>query len=204
MITKIERARKIRECYRIMSNVMQNDIYTFMSYIKDGRDILQSAKQLIIRNNAGFVRTTKVANGLYAWFENEYNNIIDTYGNDNNNIEQKVILNFMTVLNRIVSLELLQVQFTPFTKVKSGMNQKQIDECIEKIRKEKEFFVLYANDEINDIKDINKKALTLHPLIFFEQVYDKVLNIMNKLPIEIRNATIDYTYKSAEQYEYYF
>lgn len=203
MLSLEERDRRVKACYKVMSNTMQTDLYTFISYIKDGRDILEVAKQLIIDDNRGFVRTTKIVNSLYAWFENEYNKAKE-FDSDMINIEQKAILNFTTVLNRIVSLELLIVQYQPFTFSVFGLDKEQQDKLNKELFKKREFFVLYANDEINDRKDINKRALILQPTNLFESVYKKVQYITEELPEVLRNATIDYTYKSAEEYEYYF
>ncbi len=169
------RKQVVEDYYKSMSHLCNGCVDTFLLRINDGYpDIMDFAKRDIMDNRWGMVSFYTVAKRLYEWLENEYNNCSEPqYKN------AYTSSNFIAVMKRILSLELLLIQYDMCTRPR----------MVSQI--ERDFFISYANNQINSyhVKMGILRQQILYPIDLFEEIYNKMQDSIKDIqPDELENC----------------
>ena len=150
----------VEDYYKSMSHLCNGSVDSFLLRVNDNYvDLMGCAKRDIMGNSWSMISFSTVAKRLYEWLENEYNNCSEPqYKN------AYTSSNFIAVMKRILSLELLLIQYDICTRPRFTSSV------------ERDFFISYANNQINSYhaKMGILRQQILYPIDLFEEVYNKM------------------------------
>lgn len=177
----------IKSYYFSMSIRMKSDLLRFMCAIKDNEDLSEVAKGIIISKKDGAVKASKVAEGLYNWFKDEYDTKFDPVY-----YKEEAMLNMISILNRITNLELIWIQFS--MKAKPHM----------KLYNEDEYFISLANNLLSRLTDADRRAMLLYPDRAFNKLWETANITFEEKDEVIKNNEIKSFEEYTAKYKYYF
>lgn len=151
----------VEDYYKSMSHLCSLSVDSFLLRVNDNYvDLMGYAKCNIMGNSWSMISFSTVAKRLYKWLEDEYNNCSEPqYKN------AYASINFIAVMKKILSLELLLIQYDICTRPR----------IVSSI--ERDFFISYANNQITSHyhkTGLHPRQQILYPIDLFEEVYNKM------------------------------
>ncbi len=165
------RKQAVEDYYRSMSNLCSFAVDEFLWRVVDDNDNLMKCAERNIRgNNWSMISFSTVAKRLYEWLKNEYDNCPEPRYRD-----AYASSNFIAVMNKILSLELLLIQYDMCTRPRDVSLT------------ERDFFISYANNYIimhYSRRGFRCRELVLYPVDLFEEVYNKIQDVTKDIPLD--------------------
>lgn len=145
-------------------------------------EIMEEVENIILNKN---LLIPKLRESLYYWYRDDCCEYAESNPDDE---KEYAVLQFITIMNRVMSLDLLYSQFPKSPDL--GRSEKEL-----------ELFMLLCNHEINT-NELYRSCQILSPTKFYKKMYENYLAAFVNVPEELYRSNVLFMEKKGIKYKF--